>query len=376
MSIPHELSHLDPMGFDFRSDTVTKPSAEMRQIIASAEVGDDVYGEDVTVNKLESESARLFGKEAALFVPSGTMGNLLAVLGHCDRGAEVILGDKSHMFLNEQGSLAWIGGVHSRTLPNLDDGGLSLDLIKNSIRNASDIHQPMTQLIAFENTHNFAGGRVLPSSYFKQVRDLLENHARNSPNQQYRDKPIKLHVDGARIFNASVFLGESVSTLAENVDSVQFCLSKGLGAPVGSILTGSRDFVAKARRFRKPLGGGLRQAGILAAGGLYALEHNVKRLAEDHKNAKEMGDLLSNLKEINLVLPIETNIIIGFISPQLYEKGVTATSLRNALKNYGVLISALDDKKFRIVTHLHVTSHHIKYAFEVITKVFESELKA
>eukprot|EP01113_Clastostelium_recurvatum_P021982 TRINITY_DN2612_c0_g1_i2.p1 TRINITY_DN2612_c0_g1~~TRINITY_DN2612_c0_g1_i2.p1 ORF type:complete len:422 (+),score=98.74 TRINITY_DN2612_c0_g1_i2:150-1268(+) len=361
-------------GLDFRSDTITHPPPEMRRAMAEAEVGDDVYGEDPTVNALEARCASLFGKQAALFVPTGTMGNLLGVLAHCEgRGQEFITGNMSHIFLNEQGGSAWIGGVHARPVATDPAGTLPLQAIKDALRNAGDIHHPITRLITLENTHNFAGGRVIPTSYTRSVAALVQEVRATST--YYEGNPIRIHVDGARIFNASVALGEPVAHMCEPVDSVQFCFSKGLCAPVGSVVVGSESFVASARRMRKALGGGMRQAGVLAAAGMYALDNMVERLADDHANAKELATRLSNLKEVEMFLPIETNIVIGQIVPALFEKGVTAYKMRDVLKARGVLISPLDARRFRLVTHYHVTPKHIQKAADIITDIFEKELK-
>ena len=267
---------------DLRSDTVTQPTEAMRQAMANAPVGDDVYGEDPTVNRLQEMAAALLGKEAALFVPSGTMGNLAAVLAHCGRGDEVILGDQSHTFLFESGAYLGAGGVHSRQIPNSQIGSLDLDDIRRAVR-PDDAHFPVTRLIALENTHNRCGGVVLTPDYMQSVAELARAHG------------LKVHLDGARLFNAAVALGVEPAALAAPVDSVTFCLSKGLCAPVGSVLCGSHDFIARAHRVRKQLGGGMRQAGVLAAAGIVALETMIPRLEEDHQRAKRLGPGLSAL---------------------------------------------------------------------------------
>ncbi|OQX60874.1 MAG: low-specificity L-threonine aldolase [Anaerolinea sp. 4484_236] len=244
---------------DLRSDTVTKPTPEMREAMATAKVGDDVYKEDPTVNRLEEMSAALLGKEAGLFLPSGTMGNLAAILAHCGRGDEIILGNLAHTFLFEAGGIAALGGVHPHTIPNQPNGTLRLEDIENAIR-PDDVHFPTTRLITLENTHNRCGGTPLTAEYTQQVGDLAKK------------KGLKLHLDGARIFNASAALGVEPAQLSAPADSVTFCLSKGLAAPVGSVLCGSVGFIARARRMRKQLGGGMRQAGIIASAGIVALE--------------------------------------------------------------------------------------------------------
>ena len=256
---------------DLRSDTITLPSDEMRKAIANAELGDDVFQEDPTINQLESKSAELFGKEAAIFVPSGTMGNLASILAHCDRGTEIILGDKSHTFLYEGGGISAFGGIHSRQLSNQDDGTLDVEEIKSAIRTEND-HFPKTSAISLENTHNMCFGMPLSVEYINSVALIAKENG------------LKLHIDGARIFNAAVALNVAVKDLVENVDSVTFCLSKGLAAPVGSIVCGGGKFIYQVRRNRKALGGGMRQAGILAAAGLLSLNLAETQLAEDHKN--------------------------------------------------------------------------------------------
>ncbi|OGO18940.1 MAG: threonine aldolase, partial [Chloroflexi bacterium RBG_16_48_8] len=255
---------------DLRSDTVTQPTPEMRQAMAEAEVGDDVYGEDPTVNQLEMMSAELLGKDSGVFVPSGTMGNLAAILAHCGRGDEVILGHLSHTFLYEAGGISALGGLHPRTIPNQEDGTLRLEDIEGAIR-PDNPHYPISRLIVIENTHNRTGGSVLSVEYTRAVAEIA------------RRNQLSLHIDGARIFNAAVAQGVAAKQLAEPAHSVTFCLSKALCAPVGSVLCGSEDFIKKVRRIRKQLGGGMRQAGILAAAGRVALQKMIHRLGEDHQ---------------------------------------------------------------------------------------------
>ena len=255
---------------DLRSDTVTPPTEEMRAAMAKAPLGDDVYGEDPTVNTLQAMAAAMLGKEAGLFVPSGTMGNLASILAHCNRGDEIILGNLAHTFLYEAGGMAALGGVHPHTIPNQPDGTLDPDDIRAAIR-ADDAHLPPTRLITLENTHNRCGGAALSVAYTRSIGELAAEHG------------LILHLDGARIFNAAAVLGVSPAELTAPADSVTFCLSKGLCAPVGSVICGSQDFIRKAHRIRKQLGGGMRQAGVLAAAGIVALESIVPRLAEDHQ---------------------------------------------------------------------------------------------
>ncbi|VAH50763.1 unnamed protein product [Triticum turgidum subsp. durum] len=269
---------------DLRSDTVTKPSEAMRAAMAAAEVDDDVLGADPTAQRFEAEMARITGKEAALFVPSGTMGNLVSVLTHCDaRGSEVILGDSSHIHMCENGGISTIGGVHPRTVRNNPDGTMDVDMIVAAIRHhigAGALHYPTTRLICLENTHGRSGGKCLSVEYIDKVGEVAQSHG------------LKLHIDGARIFNASVALGIPVDRLVRVADSVSVCLSKGLGAPVGSVIVGSKAFIDKARILRKTLGGGMRQVGVLCAAAYVAVRDNVGKLADDHRKAKVLAGLI------------------------------------------------------------------------------------
>jgi threonine aldolase len=272
---------------DLRSDTVTLPTEKMRTAMGVAQLGDDVYGEDPTVNRLQAMAAEMLGKEAALFVPSGTMGNLAAVLAHCGRGDEVIMGDCAHTYLYEAGGISALGGVHPFTVPNQADGTLKISDIQRAVR-ADDPHFPRSKLLILENTHNRCGGVSLSRQYMLEAAQVA------------RDNGLAIHLDGARIFNAAVDQGVPASELVEMVDSVTFCLSKGLCAPVGSVLCGSREFIEEAHRIRKQLGGGMRQAGILAAAGIIALEEMVDRLGEDHQHATELADALSAVEGVRL----------------------------------------------------------------------------
>ncbi|OQV25975.1 putative low-specificity L-threonine aldolase 2 [Hypsibius exemplaris] len=270
---------------DMRSDTVSMPTDEMRQAMAEAVVGDDVYLEDPTVTALEIKAAEMFGKESALFVPSGTMGNLISVMIHCqERGSEAIVGDKCHIFKYEQGGISQFGGIHVKVIPNLKDGTFLLDDVMTSIR-TDDIHYPRTKVLCLENTHNICGGKVLPLAYIDKITQFARKHGIPS-----------VHMDGARIFNAAAALNVPVSRILENVDSVSCCLSKGLCAPVGSIIAGTDRFVSEARRLRKALGGGMRQVGHLAAAGLISLEKMVLRLVEDHRRAQHLAQSIAALK--------------------------------------------------------------------------------
>ena len=324
---------------DLRSDTVTKPTPEMREAMAKAEVGDDVYGDDPTVNRLQEMAAEMTGHEAGLFVASGTMGNLSAVLAHCQRGDEVILGKEAHTYRYEAGGVSVLGGVHSCQLPNQPDGSIALDDIEGAIR-ADDPHQPITRLIALENTHNRCGGTVQSVEYTRQVAEFA--HARG----------LKVHLDGARVFNAAAALGVDVRELTAPVDSITFCLSKGLSAPVGSVLCGTRDFIKKAHRARKLLGGGMRQAGVLAAAGIVALEKMVARLSEDHLRARTLAEGLSENR--GLVLDAgtpATNMVFMNLAENV---PMSAESVVEKMKEHGVLVGAAGARRFRLVTHCWV----------------------
>lgn len=329
---------------DLRSDTVTRPTPAMYKAMAAAEVGDDVFGEDPTVNRLQEMTAEMVGKEGALFVASGTMGNLVSQLSQCGRGDEIILGDKSHIFLFEQGGSASLGGIHARTVPNMPDGTLPISGIEAAIR-PDNIHYPITRLIAVENTHNRCGGSPLPVSYMREVGDLA------------RRKGLKVHLDGARLFNAAVALGVKARELAADADSVNVCLSKGLAAPVGSLVCGSGEFIARARRARKVVGGGMRQAGVLAAAGIVALTEMVDRLAEDHANAKRLAEGLAEIKGISLKPEtVQTDIVIFDL------EGIDAPVLTARLGESGVRVLATGTTQIRAVTNYHVTADDIEYA--------------
>jgi len=339
---------------DLRSDTVTLPTMAMRQAMFKAPVGDDVYGEDPTVNQLEALAAERLGKEAALLVPSGTMANLVCLLAHCDRGDEAIMGNKAHTFLFEAGSSAAVGGIHPSTVPNQPDGTLDLAAIEAAIRDPQNDHYPRSRLICLENTHNRCGGAVLTPAYMAQVRRLADRHG------------LAIHLDGARIFNAAAALNVEVSVLAQGADSVVFCLSKGLAAPAGSLVCGSAEFVRKARRQRKMLGGGMRQAGILAAAGIVALETMAERLSEDHVNARRLAHGLEQVPGI-LFDPdqVQTNIIIfeltaGAVSPVEFVEG---------LSTLGVKLGAIGGRRLRAVTHCDVGQEDIDYALYAIQQV-------
>ena len=344
---------------DLRSDTVTKPSDAMRRAMAEAEVGDDVYGEDPTVNFLQERSAEIFGKEAALFVPSGTMGNQIAVKVHTQPGDEVIIDERGHIFNYEVGAASIIAGVTIRPIRSSDGSGiLTWDDIAPAVSADGIYDHTQTGLLCIENTLNLAGGRVMSA---KRCADLSEKaHAIGLP----------VHVDGARIFNAAVAQNTTVADLTKHCDSVQFCLSKGLGAPVGSVLVGSHDFIQESRIWRKRLGGGMRQAGILAAAGLIALEESPKRLHEDHTNAKTLAIGLAAIPGIALdVETVETNIVIFDIA----ETGRTSGEICAGLKEKGILASGFGPR-IRMVTHCDVSSDDIEtvIAHTIKTLVTES----
>ncbi len=337
---------------DLRSDTLTNPTQSMRDAMATAEVGDDVFQEDPTVQKLETLSAEIMGKEAALFVPSGCMGNLISILSHCGRGDEILLGDRSHISLYEVGGVAALGGVHPRPLPNNNDGTISIDLLEKGIRH-SDIHCPPTRLICLENTHNFCQGSPITPEYMTEVRKIANKFE------------LKIHLDGARIFNAAVALGVPVAKLTEKVDSVMFCLSKGLSAPVGSLVCGSSEFIVKARKARKMVGGGMRQVGHIAAAGLIAITEQVDRLQEDHDNAKFLASQLSDLDGIEVdVTRIKTNIIFFKLT------GIDGEVLLNQLEQNQIKILMTDADVFRAVLHREVSKEQV----QTVVKTFQSIL--
>ena len=336
---------------DLRSDTVTHPTAEMRRAMAAADVGDDVYGEDPTVNALEALAAERMGKDAALFVPSGTMGNLISVLTHAGRGQEIILGDESHIFIHEAGGASALGGAIYHTVPTRPDATLAIEDLAHAIRPASrDVHYAEAAVICLENTHNRRGGAVLPPDYVERVGAFA------------RERRLPVHLDGARIFNASVALGRPVTDWTRHVSSVQFCLSKGLAAPAGSVIASDHEFIARARRQRKMLGGGMRQAGILAAAGIVAMTQMVERLAEDHANARQLAADLAALPGVALDPPVvQTNIVI-FTIPV----GVSVDAFVAAARSEGVLVSGVGGQRVRAVTHYGISAADCSRASHVI----------
>ncbi len=341
---------------DLRSDTVTRPTPAMRQAMAQAEVGDDVYGEDPTVNRLQAMAAEILGKEAGLFVASGTMGNLVAILAHCQRGDEAILGTLAHTFLYEAGGISALGGVHSCQIPNQPDGTLALQDIQAAIR-SEDAHVPITRLVALENTHNRCGGVALSLEYTRAVGELAHQHG------------LVLHLDGARLFNAAVALNVSAKALAEPADSVTFCLSKALCAPVGSVVCGSQDFIRRAHRVRKQLGGGMRQAGVLAAAGIVALETMVERLAEDHARAKKLAQGLAKIPGLALDPGTpHTNMI--FMNLAQETEPLTAQHVAQRLKERGVLVGVSGKRRFRLVTHYWIDDQAVEQALAAFAGAF------
>lgn len=321
---------------DLRSDTVTKPTPKMREAMAEAEVGDDVYRDDPTVNRLEALAAETLGKEAAIFVPSGTMGNLLALLVHCQRGDEVIVGSKSHIYLNEAGGMSALGGIQPCPVANQKDGTLALDDILASIR-TEDVHHPITRLVCLENTQNICGGVPLTVDYTRRVGELA--HANG----------LALHIDGARIFNAAVAQAVDVRDLVAPADSVMFCLSKGLVSPIGSMLVGTEKFIARARHLRKMLGGGMRQAGVIAAAGLISLEKMTTRLGDDHVRARKLAE---GLRQVRGILLDEGSPYTNMIYFNLGENArLDAAQITDQLRNLGILVDPDGPRRFRLVTH-------------------------
>jgi threonine aldolase len=329
---------------DLRSDTLTQPTQAMREAMATADVGDDVFGEDPTINKLEGKAAEITGKEAALFVPSGTMGNLISILAHCGRGDEIILGDRSHIFLNEVGGISALGGIHPHIIPNNEDGTLPLEKMEQAVRHP-DLHYPPTRLICLENTHNYCQGSPLTAAYMEEVADIASRHS------------LKIHLDGARVFNAAVALNTEVSVLARHVDSIMFCLSKGLSAPVGSLVCGTKEFVRKARKLRKMVGGGMRQAGHLAAAGLVALENQIGQLKKDHQLTQELACGLAGIEGIDINRDrVKTNIIFF----KLNHPRMVPDNFIKILDSRGIKILMIEPGVFRAVLHKDISPDQIK----------------
>jgi threonine aldolase len=329
---------------DLRSDTVTKPTPAMREAMARAEVGDDVMDEDPTVNRLQEMAADRLGKQAGLFVASGTMGNLCAILAHCNRGDEAILGAHAHTFSFEGGGISALGGIHSHQLEEQADGSLALEDVISAIR-PDDIHQPPTHLISLENTHNRRGGTFQTPQYTRQLSDFAHENG------------LVVHLDGARVFNAAVAQGVDVREITRPVDSVTFCLSKGLCAPVGSVLCGDADFIKKARRIRKQVGGGMRQAGVIAAAGIVALESMVDRLAEDHARAAALAKGLMDISGITLPFGIPATNMVFLDLPM--DIGKSDQEIVTELKKLGILVGGPWKFRLRLVTHYWVNDDSI-----------------
>ncbi|XP_060063414.1 uncharacterized protein LOC132543893 isoform X2 [Ylistrum balloti] len=356
---------------DLRSDTLTKPTPGMRQAMATAEVGDDVFGEDPTVNELQKRCADLFGKEAALFVPTGTMGNLISILNHCQgRGVEAIIGDNSHIFRYEQGGIAQFAGVMSAIVHNQDDGTLNLKELKSKIRPLDDPHQPHTRLICLENTQNCCGGKVLPVSYMREVYNLAQ------------ENNLLVHLDGARILNAATALNIPVSEILQYADSVNMCFSKGLAAPVGSIIAGTKAFIAGALRLRKALGGGMRQSGILAAAALYSLDHIMPRLGEDHVHAKMIAKGIMSVDQNVATLDVEdvhTNILMitvvsETVTPEMIVKRLAEVpAAEESELGCRIIIKGMPwgVKLLRLVTHNDITTADVEKSVQKIQFVLK-----
>jgi threonine aldolase len=341
---------------DLRSDTVTHPTPAMRRAMAEAEVGDDVYGEDPTVNKLEALAAEMLGKEAAVFVASGTMANVAAMMCHVQRGDEVILGAHSHMYLDEQGAIAALGQAQAVPILENPDGTLPLDSVEAAIRD-DDPHYPVTRLLCIENTHNACGGQPLSVEYTQAVGALAKKRG------------LKLHIDGARFFNAAVALNVSPAALAGPADSISFCLSKGLCAPVGSMVCGSGGFIARARRARKVLGGGMRQAGILAAAGIVALTSMVERLANDHEDARQLAQGLANIPGIVLdPAQVRTNMVYFDLAPGA---PLNALELTARLKERNILIGPTGPRRLRAVLHYWISPVQVEQTIEAVREILK-----
>lgn len=340
---------------DLRSDTVTKPTPSMRAAMADAIVGDDQYGEDPTVDRLEARAAELMGKEAAVYVASGTMGNLSALLAHCDRGDEAIIGDESHILWYESGGPATLGGIPLFTLRTDRLGLFDLDQLEGAIRTDRPGY-PRTGVVCVENTHNRCGGVVVPMAFLRTIRELAH------------DRGVRVHMDGARIFNAAAYLGMAPATIAAEADSVQFCLSKGLGAPVGSIVAGSVDFIAGVRKQRKVLGGAMRQAGVIAAAGLVALNTMIDRLPEDHRRARVLAEGLAAIDGVTVDREtVQTNIVV-FKVPLGADQSVVAARC----KEQGLNVSNYGARGLRMVTHFEIGDEDIRAAIEIVGAIVGS----
>ena len=336
---------------DLRSDTVTRPTEDMRKAMYDAEVGDDVHGEDPTVNKLQNLAAEITGKESALIVSSGTMGNLVSLLTLTNRGEEIILGDQCHVYAWEGAGVPIFGGVSLSVVKNEENGTLNLEEVRNSI-NPVDDHKPTTSVVSIENTHNQCGGYPISESYIKKLKDLCDS------------KKLKIHMDGARLFNAAISLNTDVSSLTKHVDTTTFCLSKGLSCPIGSIICGSEDIIVEAKRWRKAIGGGMRQSGVFAAAGIVALNNMVERLSEDHENAIKIGNGLADIDGIEIDVDyIKTNIIRFSLKDKSYDMN----KFKSELLDNGVMISP-SGNTVRMVTHREVSSNDIGVVIRAVSK--------
>jgi threonine aldolase len=343
---------------DLRSDTVTRPTPEMREAMYQAEVGDDVFSEDPTVNRLQELAAQKMGKEAGLFVSSGTMGNLIAVLANCQRGDEVIMGHLGHTFLFEAGGISALGGIFPHTIKNQPDGSIDLAEVEAAIR-PNDIHQPVSRMLILENTHNRCGGVVLTEKYTHAAAELGHKHN------------LLLHLDGARIFNAAAALNVDAGKLAAPADSVTFCLSKGLCAPVGSVLCGSKDFIQHSRRLRKMLGGGMRQAGVLAAAGIVALEKMTSRLGEDHRRAAHLAKSLAEIPGIRFTMGLpQTNMVFLTVDETI---PYTTAEIAKKLAEKGIKVSITGEGRYRLVTHYWIDDADIEFTISAFTEVLSGQ---
>lgn len=341
---------LQPM-IDFRSDTVTQPTEAMLQAMLSAKVGDDVFGEDPTINQLEQMTAEMFGLEAGLFCPSGTMTNQIAIKAHTQPGDEVICDELSHIYQYEGGGVA-VNSACSVRLLHGNNGRLTADMVKNAINNSEDVHKPISRLVSLENTVNKGGGCCYELSDIEHIKAVCLNNN------------LGLHLDGARLFNALVYKQQKASDYGQLFDSISICLSKGLGTPVGSVLLGNKAFIKKSRRIRKVMGGGMRQAGILAAAGIYALENNINRLAEDHLHAKQIAAALAETDYVGDILPVETNIVIATIKGRF-----TPTTFIEAMAKHNIKLFSVSSTQIRLVLHLNITKEMVETTINTIKKL-------